>query len=237
MLVIVHVHSLLSSPFRAQNNVNHCYVISKACLQDYHSQHSYTWWSSHCERTVVSFVITRMVFYTCGLILLTWPLAPGSGAPARILAMDTKTFDFVPIYQAHSNQIWYDIRGMKPCQIMLSIWILSCKAAGGQWTPKSSIFLKICQKLPLRFGPNLFCQNCKMIDVFHWDFARHLNPPLLRVCGQFIPKSDISFKTYCQKLAGLKRWNWYGDSVRRWAINLCSPTARVPRKGSCESVH
>ena len=51
---------------------------------------------------------------------------------------------------------------------------------------------------------------------FHWDFARHLDPPLLRVTiyvDNSFPNPTFSWKkiTACQKLTGRKHWNWHGE--------------------------
>ena len=95
---------------------------------------------------------------------------------------------------------------------------------------------------------NVFCRTTSLtrtkfameheFDKFYWHFARHLDPLLLRACGQSIPKSDIFFKSLRNQLA-LNEIDM-GNSVPYLAITLCAPYAWTPWKrcgGSTKSSH
>ena len=155
-------------------------------------------------------------------------IAPAKGGPrgSPLLEMDIKSSTLK--VQSDWNHFWYETSGhwylLRLCFPSVPTFH---ERAVGCWTPKSVIFSKTLSEIT---GP---IRSKFAMERGRWNllrFACHLDPHLLMVCGQFIPKSDIFFITNCQKLAGLERWNWYGNSVQCLAINLCSPNARVPEK-------
>ena len=83
------------------------------------------------------------IWGTCGVCLnvklwSAWRMAPGKGVSGLpILVVDTKTSSYLKLPIRTKFGIRYQSK-----EIVLSIWIRPCKAASGQWIPKSCIVLR-----------------------------------------------------------------------------------------------
>ena len=135
----------------------------------------HTWWGSYCERNVVSFISTMMVFYTCCLFLLTFyvfrPL------PVFFIAEINPNRGTL-----ETRYVWYGYMTYRSLKLKMLFWIEQRRTCHFPLTKMSYEFL-LLRIWSIRYEPTT--------DHFRYHFYLQLKKDILEGRLQ-VPRSTAA---------------------------------------------